>query len=53
MTASSLSGVAFGNTSGVSDSQGGFTVNAIMACSHIDALGAYTYELKGKCRNQG
>lgn len=42
-----LSGVAFGNTSGVSDGQGGFTVNGDYGVFHIDALGAYTYELKG------
>lgn len=40
-----LSGIFFGNTQGVSDGQGGFTVNGDYGVFHIDALGVYTYTL--------
>ena len=40
-----LTGAAFGAAAGVSDGQGGFTVNGAYGVFHIDATGAYTYTL--------
>lgn len=40
-----LGGVSFNGASGAADGQGGFTVNGAYGVFHIDALGAYTYEL--------
>lgn len=41
-----LTGAAFGKAGGVSDGQGGFTVNSAYGVFHIDASGAYTYTLQ-------
>ena len=41
-----LTGAAFGKAGGVSDGQGGFTVNGAYGVFHIDASGAYTYTLQ-------
>ena len=40
-----LTGVSSGTAGGVSDGQGGFTVNGAYGVFHIDAAGAYTYTL--------